>query len=240
MTLHFSPRETEGGDHTTLGHASPFDGRVTGDPSGAAHTDTFYRRVAKRILDITFTAVSAPVVVPVILMMALLIVLDGHNPFYAQDRVGRHGRIFRIWKLRTMVHDADTQLEIYLSENPAARQEWDATQKLKNDPRVTLVGRVLRKTSLDELPQLWNVLVGDMSLVGPRPMMACQRASYPGLSYYSLRPGITGLWQVSDRNDCDFVERVRYDNLYDRVVSLSVDLSVLIRTIGVVLRGTGY
>lgn len=186
------------------------------------------------------TLLAAPVVVPLVLLMAVLVMIDGHNPFYSQMRVGRHGRIFRMWKLRTMVHDADTLLESHLAEDPAARREWETTQKLKNDPRITLVGRVLRKTSLDELPQLWNVLIGDMSLVGPRPFMSSQRASYTGLSYYNLRPGVTGLWQISDRNESEFIARVRYDNLYDRVVSLRTDATVMIRTIGVVLRGTGY
>ena len=116
-----------------------------------------------------------------------------------------------------MVHNADELLEAYLAENPAAKLEWDATQKLKRDPRITLVGRILRKTSLDELPQLWNVLNGTMSLVGPRPMMLCQRASYSGQSYYNLKPGITGLWQISDRNESEFIARVRYDDVYDRI-----------------------
>ncbi|MEM6421078.1 MAG: sugar transferase, partial [Pseudomonadota bacterium] len=162
------------------------------------------------------------------------------NPFYRQARLGRHGRVFRIWKLRTMVVDADARLEAYLARNPAARAEWDATQKLKHDPRITIVGRFLRKTSLDELPQLINVLTGQMSLVGPRPMMVNQRHLYDGDSYYHLRPGLTGLWQVSGRNDCRFVDRVRYDNTYAARISFLTDLGVMLRTVGVVLRGTGY
>jgi lipopolysaccharide/colanic/teichoic acid biosynthesis glycosyltransferase len=191
-------------------------------------------------MDICLTILLAPIAVPLIAFAALLIAMDGHNPFYSQQRVGKDGREFRIWKLRTMVHRADALLETYLAENPAARQEWNSTQKLKQDPRITKVGGLLRKISFDELPQLWNVFNGTMSLVGPRPMMLCQRDVYHGNSYYNLRPGITGLWQISDRNEADFLERVYYDDVYDRTVSLKTDLAVLIATVGVVLRGTGY
>jgi lipopolysaccharide/colanic/teichoic acid biosynthesis glycosyltransferase len=157
-----------------------------------------------------------------------------------QDRIGRHGRVFRIIKLRSMVHDADAVLEAYLRDNPAARAEWNATQKLKNDPRITRVGHFIRKTSIDELPQFFNVLFGDMSLVGPRPMMVCQKPLYPGRRYYEMRPGITGFWQVSNRNHCRFTGRARYDNAYFNAMSLATDLAVLRRTVSVVLRGTGY
>ncbi|GAA3866673.1 sugar transferase [Celeribacter arenosi] len=200
----------------------------------------FYRNTVKRVMDLLFTLAAAPVVLPFVAVMAVLIALDGSNPFYSQLRVGKHGRTFRMWKLRTMVKNADEQLEAYLDENPDARAEWDATQKLKKDPRITLIGRALRKTSLDELPQLFNVVNGTMSLVGPRPMMLNQRDSYPGQAYYNLKPGITGLWQISDRNECEFVGRVRYDDIYDRVISLKTDVGVLFRTVSVVLRGTGY
>ncbi|ARC90832.1 sugar transferase (plasmid) [Rhodovulum sp. MB263] len=199
-----------------------------------------YRKVFKRIVDLTLVLLSAPFSVPLIALLALLVALDGHNPFYTQLRVGRNGRYFRIWKLRSMVPDADRILEAYLARNPAARQEWNATQKLRHDPRITRIGRVLRKLSLDELPQLFNVFNGTMALVGPRPMMVKQQLFYPGQAYYRLRPGITGLWQVSDRNDCDFVGRVDYDELYDRNMSLQTDLSVLFRTVSVVVRATGY
>ncbi len=144
-----------------------------------------------------------------------------------------------MWKLRTMVHDADERLDAYLAANETARTEWKQHQKLRKDPRITPVGRVLRKISMDELPQLWNVLAGHMSLVGPRPMMPSQRKSYSGQSYYNLRPGVTGLWQVSERNNCEFVGRVYYDDLYDNAVSLSMDIRVVLRTVAVVLRGTG-
>lgn len=191
-------------------------------------------------MDVALTLLLLPFVVPFIAAAALLIALDGHNPFYSQIRIGRAGKTFRMWKLRTMVNNADELLEAYLAENPVAKLEWDSTQKLKKDPRITLVGRILRKTSLDELPQLFNVFNGTMSVVGPRPMMVCQKGSYSGEGYYRLQPGITGLWQVSDRNEGEFVGRVRYDDIYDRTVSLRTDLWVLMRTVVVVIRCTGY
>jgi lipopolysaccharide/colanic/teichoic acid biosynthesis glycosyltransferase len=143
-------------------------------------------------------------------------------------------------KLRTMVADSDALLEQHLRDNPAARVEWDSTQKLKNDPRITRMGRFLRKTSMDELPQLWNVIAGDMSLVGPRPMMPDQQHLYPGIAYYSLRPGLTGPWQVTARNESEFCKRSEYDQAYDKELSLGTDILLLIRTLGVVMKGTGY
>ena len=172
--------------------------------------------------------------------MMCLVALDGRSPIYLQKRVGRGGRVFHMVKIRTMVPGADGLLEDHLSKDPAARREWDETQKLKSDPRITWIGSFLRKSSLDELPQLWNVWVGDMSLVGPRPMMVSQQALYPGQAYFELRPGITGPWQVSDRNASSFADRAGYDNRYLSSISLSQDLSILMRTVSVVLRGTGY
>jgi exopolysaccharide production protein ExoY len=144
-----------------------------------------------------------------------------------------------MWKLRSMVKNADQRLEAYLATNPEARAEWDSTQKLRDDPRVTLFGRIMRKTSLDELPQIWNVLKGDMSLVGPRPMMLEQQALYPGLAYYKLRPGITGNWQITDRNKTTFAARAEYDRDYAATVSLGADVGILAKTVRVVLNGTG-
>lgn len=198
-----------------------------------------YRRFAKRAIDIALIVLALPLVLPLVALMAVLVMLDGGAPFYTQDRVGRGGRTFRIWKLRTMVPDAQACLEAYLAANPAARAEWETKQKLIHDPRITRIGRILRRTSMDELPQLWNVLVGDMSLVGPRPMMVSQKDLYPGRSYFALRPGITGLWQISDRNECAFSDRARFDDIYNRVLSPATDLWVLLRTVSVVLRATG-
>jgi len=169
-----------------------------------------------------------------------VVALDGAAPFYRQRRVGRGGKIFHLLKIRTMVPNAEGILQDYLAQNPEARREWDRNQKLRNDPRITRLGCFLRKSSIDELPQLWNVLRGNMSLIGPRPMMLDQRARYPGTAYYHLRPGITGLWQVSDRNQSSFAERAEFDTEYYHTLSLKTDWSIFWRTISVVLRGTGY
>ena len=199
-----------------------------------------YRNYVKRLFDVAAVVASGLVVGPLILFLALLVAADGSNPFYWNERVGRRGRNFRMLKLRTMVPDADKMLEDYLSRNAEARLELNSTQKLKSDPRITRVGRFLRKTSLDELPQLWNVLTGDMSLVGPRPMMPSQRPLYHGLAYYSLRPGITGIWQVSDRNESAFSKRAEYDSEYDEKLTFGMDIWLLWSTVRVVLKGTGY
>lgn len=199
-----------------------------------------YRNGGKRLLESTFVLLALPIILPLIAFLAVVVSLDGGRAFYTQTRIGQNGRTFRMWKLRSMVPGADALLRDYLAKNPAARAEWDATQKLKNDPRITPLGRFLRKSSIDELPQLWNVLNGSMSLVGPRPMMVDQQAFYFGQGYYNLRPGITGLWQISDRNESDFADRVKFDDVYDRKVSLKTDMSILMRTVGVVLRCTGY
>ena len=198
-----------------------------------------YRRVFKRALDLLIVAIAALPVLAVVLPLALLVAMDGGQPFFVQDRVGRHGRTFRMWKLRTMGPDAEARLEAYLTADPEARAEWDARQKLGRDPRITRLGNLLRRSSLDELPQLWNVLTGDMSIVGPRPMMPSQKSIYPGQEYYEMRPGITGFWQVSVRNEANFAERAKFDRQYFGVLSLRTDLSLILRTFRVVLRGTG-
>ncbi|WP_299733748.1 sugar transferase [uncultured Tateyamaria sp.] len=210
------------------------------EPAGAAAPQSGpYRSLLKRALDITLILLSAPVILPVILALALIVALNGGKPFYAQQRIGKNGRIFRMWKLRSMVCDAEEELQSHLDADPDMRAEWDRNQKLLNDPRVTPIGRFLRKTSIDELPQLFNVLRGDMSLVGPRPMMVEQQLLYPGRDYYDLRPGITGLWQISDRHRTSFKERAFYDTRYNARVSLMTDVRILWSTVRVVLSGTG-
>ncbi len=199
-----------------------------------------YRNIGKRLLDVTAILMAAPVVVPLVAVLAVLVARDGGKPFYVQQRIGRNGRRFKMVKLRSMVTDADSRMEEHLACNPAAKAEWDSTQKLKDDPRITRVGRILRKSSLDELPQLWNVLIGDMSLVGPRPMMTCQQGLYSGSAYYSLRPGITGYWQTSERNNTTFEARAGYDAAYATDLSLPTDVAILVRTVGVVVKATGY
>ena len=237
MTLYAHDFETGGKRRAKRGGAR--SGAAAPARRSPRQRPALYRRAFKRAFDVLFVVLAAPVVVPVVAMMAAAVAADGHNPFYAQRRVGRGGRVFRMWKIRTMVPDADAALERHLAADPAMRAEWQRHQKLQRDPRITLVGRVLRKTSLDELPQFWNVLSGDMSVVGPRPMMVQQAALYPGASYYALRPGITGPWQVSDRHATSFADRARFDDDYDSGLSLAGDLSLLGRTVAVMLRGTG-
>lgn len=200
----------------------------------------FYRNFAKRAFDVTLVVLSLPAILPLILVLAVMVAQQGGKPFYRQKRIGMNGRVFYMWKLRSMVQDADRVLEEYLDDNPAMRAEWDTKQKLLNDPRVTRLGRFLRKTSIDELPQLFNVLCGHMSLVGPRPMMVEQRNLYPGKGYFELRPGITGFWQITDRNAATFADRAYFDDSYNNQLSLRTDVVILLATIRVVMRGTGY
>lgn len=200
-----------------------------------------YASGGKRALDILLVSLAAPTWLTIIVLSALaILVFDRQAPFFSQIRVGRGRRIFRMWKLRTMLTHGDAVLKEYFEQNPEARAEWEVTQKLKSDPRITTVGRFLRKTSLDELPQLFNVLMGDMSLVGPRPFMASQQKLYLGNHYYMMRPGLTGLWQVRARNGSSFARRVLYDNHYYRAQRLKTDLQIMLQTVGVVARGTGH
>ncbi|TGD61782.1 sugar transferase [Tabrizicola sp. WMC-M-20] len=223
---------------------NPFDGRALSPAVTAKKAPArskIYRRLGKRIFDIVAVLLGAPIVIPILAILALIVYChDRCNPFYSQIRVGKGGCLYRIWKLRTMVVDAESTLGAHLAADPSACQEWETTQKLKDDPRVTRFGRVLRKSSLDELPQLWNVFKGDMSLVGPRPIMPEQCAIYPGEAYYRLLPGITGPWQVSERNASTFAARADFDTDYESSLSLVADLNLLFATVRVVTRGTGY
>ncbi len=198
-----------------------------------------YPTFGKRLFDLFLLLLVAPAVLPLIALLVVVIRTHGGPAFFVQDRLGRNGRVFRFWKLRTMVVDAEQTLERYLDENPEARAEWETYQKLSHDPRITRVGHILRKTSLDELPQLWNVLRGDMSLVGPRPMLPQQQQLYPGTTYLSLRPGLTGSWQVGQRHTSTFADRARYDDQYAAELSFWTDLRIIAATCRVVLRGTG-
>lgn len=203
-------------------------------------TRMLYRAFGKRWLDLTIVVLASPFIVVIVSLLALAVARSGGQPFYSQDRVGKNGRLYRIWKLRSMVVDADAHLEAHLEASPQARAEWDSTQKLKDDPRITTFGQFLRRSSMDELPQLWNVLRGDMSLIGPRPMMPSQKPLYPGSAYYELRPGISGSWQVSARNSSTFADRAGFDTAYNRDLSLTGDIRLLLATIRVVSKGTGY
>lgn len=202
-----------------------------------------YRLWGKRVLDFFAALALLPIAVPIIAVVWFLTTRDGGHGFYAQHRVGRDGKLFRCWKIRTMVRDADDVLARLIAEDPEIAREWHQTQKLHDDPRITRLGRLLRKTSIDELPQLWNVLKGDMSLIGPRPFTPDQKPLYDRLpasaAYYSLRPGISGLWQVDCRNDGAFDERAGYDDAYADGLSLWQDLLIVGRTIQVVCCATG-
>jgi len=189
--------------------------------------------IAKRALDIIGAGVGLVLLAPFFLIVALLVRADGGPAFFAHQRVGRGGKLFGCLKFRSMVIDSQARLEALLANDPAARAEWEATRKLKNDPRITRIGRFLRSTSLDELPQLINVLRGEMSLVGPRPVQEAEIDRYYGASaahYMAVRPGITGLWQVSGRSETSYESRVALDVSYVSRPSLLADLSILLRT----------
>jgi len=223
-------------------------GTTASGPGGmglAGSPDTLrnrWRQAGKRFLDIVAGAFLLLLLLPVLLLIALAVRADGGPAFYAHRRVGRGGSEFPCLKFRTMRVDADRVLEALLRETPALRPEWEATRKLRHDPRVTRVGRVLRMTSLDELPQLLNVLRGEMSLVGPRPVVRKELDQFYGPVagvYLSVRPGITGLWQVSGRSDIGYDRRVALDLAYAQNPSLRGDLMILWRTVGAVLRRRG-
>ncbi|PHP27766.1 sugar transferase [Limimaricola cinnabarinus] len=226
-------REHAASDRLAIGAAE------TGRDGLLPRPEGLYHRRFKRWIDLLFTALVFVPVSLLVLLIAGLVALDGGRPFYAQRRVGLAGRSFTMYKIRTMVPDADAVLERHLARNPADRIEWDHHQKLRNDPRITRIGRLLRRSSLDELPQFFNVLRGEMALVGPRPFLPEQQAYYPGTEYYAMRPGITGFWQTSVRNEASFVQRAAYDRSYYHALSPMTDLRVIGRTLRVVLRGTG-
>ena len=199
-------------------------------------------RLFKRIFDITATVIGGILILPVIAIVAILIYLDSPGPIvFGHKRVGQGGKEFPCYKFRSMVPNAQEALEIYLKENPAAREEWERDFKLKDDPRVTKIGKFLRKTSLDELPQLWNVLIGDMSLVGPRPIVRAEVEKYGEYinDFYLVPPGITGVWQVSGRSDTTYEERVLMDSWYVHNWSVWIDIVYLVKTVLAVLKGKG-
>ena len=199
---------------------------------------------AKRCMDFVLTVVGGLLILPIIGLLALAVKLDSPGPvFYGHGRIGRNGKTFKAWKFRSMVQNADAVLAKVLADNPEAQAEWDADQKLRDDPRITRIGKFLRKTSLDELPQLWNVIVGEMSLVGPRPIVQAEVEKYGDYFYlYSkVLPGITGLWQISGRNDTTYEQRVQLDVYYVRNWSFWIDIYILSRTFwAVVFKGGAY
>lgn len=196
----------------------------------------------KRAADAALAAASLITFLPLLALLCLAIKLKSPGPvFYGHERIGLRGKPFRCWKLRTMVCDGEAILEAHFASDPEARREWEETRKLTDDPRVTALGKILRTYSVDELPQLINVLFGDMSFVGPRPVVKDELERYGPYvqAYLSARPGITGLWQTSGRSDTSYEYRVALDDRYGREWSFATDIRILLRTIPVVLGARG-
>lgn len=221
-------------------------------PAGSGHSDhceselpyclTPAQRALKRTIDIVGASAFFLLFGPLYVLVAVAVLTGmAGSVHYWQNRLGQGGRAFRLYKFRSMVENSDAVLARHLERDAAARAQWEKFQKLDNDPRITRVGRVIRKLSLDELPQFFNVLKGDMSLVGPRPCMVRQRNLYGAhwKHYCHMRPGITGLWQVSGRNRLTYSERVALDTRYASEWSLWLDAKILARTVRVVLTGDG-
>lgn len=201
-----------------------------------------YNRIIKFVFDMVLTVFGTICISPILLFLILLIRWDSSGPvIFAHKRIGRHGKPFMCYKFRTMCVDAQDKLEQYLKVNPELRQEWEKDFKLKDDPRITRIGKFLRKTSLDELPQIFNVLKGEMSLVGPRPIIKAEIPRYGEYinDYLMVRPGITGMWQVNGRSDTTYDERVRMDSWYVRNWAVWLDAMLLFRTFKAVFKGKG-
>ena len=200
-----------------------------------------YRRTGKRIFDYVFAIALLPLIAPVIAVLSLAIARDGGNPFFGHRRIWREGNEYRKWKQRTMVVEAEARLQAHLRDNPEAAAEWEMCHKLTNDPRITRLGCFLRRTSLDELPQIWNVLRNEMSFVGPRPVVRSELHRYGPhrVTYKSMMPGITGLWQVSGRNDICYADRVDFDLAYSKSMSFLTDAMLIARTGLSVIARTG-
>ncbi len=195
-----------------------------------------------RLLDLVVAAFALIMLAPLLAVTALAIGASRSGPaLFRQHRIGRDGVVFNCLKFRTMHRDSDAMLADLLARCPQSRAEWAQDQKLRNDPRVSAFGRFLRRTSIDELPQLWNVLVGDMSIVGPRPIVASEAPRYGRYlrHYQATRPGITGVWQVNGRNDTSYRRRIACDIVYSRSVSLATNLRIIFCTVPVVLKARG-
>jgi len=220
-----------------LAHSALYDSSEKGDTDKRQSLEFI-----KRQLDLWVAFASLLLMAPLLVLISMVIVIGHGRPvIIAHMRVGRGGVTFPCLKFRSMVLDGEDRLRRYFESSPEARQEWETTRKLKSDPRVTCFGRVLRKSSLDELPQLVNVLRGEMSLVGPRPIVKEEMQLYGVYSqdYLSVRPGMTGPWQVSGRNDMSYDTRIRMDAQYARTWSLAGDFTILLKTVWVVLRTRG-
>jgi lipopolysaccharide/colanic/teichoic acid biosynthesis glycosyltransferase len=228
VTYSFPEAGTHASSHSRRNHRVP--------------SQFFRYRVLKRSLDIVAVLAAAPVLVPLFLAMAGLVVLSSPGPvFYSHRRIRQNGAFFSMWKFRTMCVNSAEVLEEYLTEHPEARAEWNKCHKLRHDPRVTRVGLFLRRYSIDELPQIWNVLTGQMSLVGPRPIVAAEVEKYKDSFhlYCRVKPGLTGLWQVSGRSMLSYDQRVALDREYVERWSLRQDLKILLKTVPSVVKQDG-
>lgn len=197
----------------------------------------------KRAFDIIFSLMVLLFFFPIFLIIALTVKLSSRGPiFYAHERLGRGGVPFPCYKFRTMYSNADERLQELLENSPSIKKEWEESYKLKNDPRITPIGKFLRKSSLDELPQFWNVLKGDLSVVGPRPVVQQEMQKHFGekaMVILSIRPGLTGIWQVSGRNDTAYSQRIQLDEMYVDTQSLLLDLKLIAKTIPAMLSSRG-
>jgi exopolysaccharide production protein ExoY len=196
----------------------------------------------KRSFDILFSSIALMIGFPLFAVIAILVKLSSSGPiFYCSLRIGRKGRLFKFWKFRSMHRDADQKLEIVLNSDTSLKKEWQKFFKLKNDPRLTGIGSYLRKTSLDELPQFWNVLIGDLSIVGPRPYLPREADAIHKIlgsqmqKMFSVRPGLTGIWQTSGRSSLSFTERVKLEVSYADQRSFLFDLGLIVKTIPILL-----
>ena len=197
----------------------------------------------KRLFDIVFSVFAIIITLPITIPIAIIIKLtDGGSIIYGHERVGKDGKKFKMLKFRSMCMNADKKLKEILKNDSKAKEEWEKTFKLKNDPRITPIGKFLRKTSLDELPQFINVLKGDMSVVGPRPVVEEELKKYykdKAELYKSVKPGVTGYWQVEGRSDTDYEERIKMDEYYIKNRSFLMDLKIILKTIKVMITGKG-
>lgn len=206
--------------------------------------DTYVRHLpVKRIVDIAFSSLALLLSLPLLFVVAVCIRLSSYGSIvYAHERIGRGGRPFKCYKFRTMHKDAEKLLQECLQASPELRKEWEQNHKLKNDPRVTGIGKILRKLSLDEFPQFWNVIKGDMSVVGPRPMVREEvekKLGSKAAKILSVRPGLTGIWQTSGRSNTSYVKRVQMDELYVERRTIWMDLKLIFKTVPSMLSSRG-
>jgi lipopolysaccharide/colanic/teichoic acid biosynthesis glycosyltransferase len=228
-----------------LGDSQAISGSDWAKASLAIHTlptNCLPYSILKRAMDIFLVFALSPILLPLMSVVAVIVRLSSPGPIlYSQRRLGRFGLEFRIWKFRSMYVNGDEILREHLKLNPEAAHEWNHCQKLKNDPRITRLGAFLRRSSLDELPQFINVLLGSMSLVGPRPIVEAEIVKYEDAYFFytSAKPGLSGLWQISGRSDLSYTQRIEFDKEYVRSWSLALDLKILWRTAWVVWRAHG-